>query len=287
MQAKSWILMRILLNRFHPRTSKEFLGLLPPEDAKQILSQDVMVAEIDAVFVKPQEFLKNIHYSWVAPFVQKKPKHVQELILSALPNPLALGLKKFLKISSANLKMPPRAAAFFLRKLYEEVRQPEVLAPDLLPKGNLSILLDLPRQELIDLIDYLGLYDLAEEVRHIVDKKSLQTIYGCLGQKKLQFMRLCLHQKSKFAAQKMNLQKWNGDCEELLQTLHQRGLYRFGKALCGTHPHFLWHLSRRLDTGRSAMLEKYYTTQASPGVTSQLGQQIINVLNFLKQKSEM
>ena len=102
----------------------------------------------------------------------------------------------------------------------------------------------------------------------------------------MQFLRMCVHQKNKFVAPKLNVQKWNGDCVELLHTLHQRGLYRLGKALSGSHPHFLWHLSRRFDIGRSALLEKYYAKQASPGITSALVQQVINVLNFLKQKSE-
>ena len=51
MQAKSWILMRILLNRFYSKTPKDFLSLLPPEDAKQILSQDIATADISPIFV--------------------------------------------------------------------------------------------------------------------------------------------------------------------------------------------------------------------------------------------
>lgn len=286
MQAKSWILMRILLNRFHPKTTQEFLDLLPPEDAKQVFAQDVITSEIDPVFVKPQEFLKKMHYSWVAPYIQKLPRHMQELTVSALPNPLASGLKKYLKISTPRVPMPPRACAFFVRKLYDEMHQPDILAPSLLPMGDLSALLDLSRKELVDIVDFLGLYDLAEEVRHVVDKKSLQVVYGCLDNKKLQFVRLCLHQKSKIATPKLDLQKWSGNCEGLLHTLHQRGLYRLGKALNGSHPHFLWHLQHRFDTGRSAFLEKYYARQASPGITSALVQQVINVMNFLKHKSE-
>ncbi len=278
--------MRILLNRFHSKTPKDFLSLLPPEDAKQILSQDIATADISPIFVKPQEFLKNIHYSWIAPHVQKLPQHVQELLVSALANPLAAGLKKYLKIN-ARIALPPRASFFFVKKLYDQVHQPDVLDPTLLLKDNLSILLDLSRKELMDLVDFLGLYDLAEEVRYIVDKKSLQSVYSCLDNKKLQFVRICLHQKNKLAVPKLNLQKWNGNCVELANTLHQRGLYRLGKALSGCHPNFLWHLSRRFDTGRSKVLEKYYAKQPSPGITSSLVQQVMNVMNYLKQKSEM
>ena len=199
MQAKSWILVRILLNRFHPKTMKNFLDLLPQEDAKQVVSRDVIVSEIDPVFVKPQEFLKNMHFSWIAPYVQKHPKHTQELIISALPNPLASTLKKYLKISSSRVPMAPRAGAFFVRKLYDEIHQPDILPPNFLPKENLSILLDLKRSELIDLIDFLGLYDLADEVRHIGTKKNCKrfmrvwivkkcNFYGCVSIKKINLL---------------------------------------------------------------------------------------------------
>ncbi len=285
MQNKSWIVMRILVNRFHPKNVKEFLNLLPSDDAKQIFNQDAVTTDIDSLFVKPQEFLKNIHYSWVAPHVQKFPKHMQELVVSALPNPLAAGLKKYLEISTLSTMMPTRAKAFFLKELYDQIKQPSVLPFALLPKNNLSVLLNLSRQELVNLVDFLGLYDLTEEVKQIVDKKDLQRVYVCLDNKKLQFIRTCLHQKNKLAQQKLDLQKWNGDKAELLQTLHKRGLYRLGKALSGSSPDFLWHFMRRFDTVRSSILEKYCNKQSIQGVTSSYVQQVINVLNFLKEKS--
>lgn len=285
MQAKSWILMRILLNRFHGKNTKEFLSLLPPEESKQILMQDVLTSEIDPVFVRPREFLKNIHFSWIVPHMQKFPGHIQDLLVSALPEPLASGLKKSLKIQTDRIPLPPRAGAFFVKKLFDQVQEPEILASHFLPPNELSILLDFSRKDLVNLIDYLGLYDLTEEIRHMVNKKDLQTIYACLDQKKMQFVRMCLHQKAKIVPQKIDLQKWNGNCEELHNTLHKRGLYRLGKALSGSHPHFFWHFSHKLDVGRGKILEKYYKTEPSPGVTSALVQQIMNVINFLKPKS--
>lgn len=287
MQAKSWILMRILLNRFHSKNSKEFLSLLPSEDAKQILNQDVLAYDVDPVFVKPQDFLKNIHYSWMAPHVKSLPQYIQKILISSLSEPLASGLKKFLNIQESRIPLPSRAGAFFVRKLFDQVHNPEILAPGFLPKNELTMLLDLSRKQLVDLISYLGLFDLTEEVRHIVDKKDLQTVYSCLDRKQIQFVRLNLSQKTKFVPQKLDLKKWNGDCEVLENMIHKRGLYRLGKALCGSHPHFLWHLTHKLDIGRSKILEKYYTTQASPGVTSALIHQIMNVINFLKPTSEL
>nr|WP_166156562.1 hypothetical protein [Neochlamydia sp. AcF84]NGY95337.1 hypothetical protein [Neochlamydia sp. AcF84] len=287
MHAKTQILIRILLNRFHPKTSQEFLKCLPEDEAKQIAGHQIITAEIDPIFVKPHEFLKEIHYSWVAPYLRKLPTHLQNLMVSALPNPLATSLKKYLKINGPFVSMPKLASAFFTKKLYDQIKQTEILSPAFLPKQDLSILLTLSRMEIIYLIDFLGLYDLAEELRHVVDKKSLQKVYACLDNKKIQFVRLCLHQKSRFITAKMDLQKWKGEGAELQRKIHQRGLYRLGKALSGTHPHCMWYLLRKLDTGRSAIIEKHYKPQSNPAITSVLIQQVINVINFLKLKSEM
>lgn len=276
--------MRILLNRFHAKSPKEFLSLLPKEDVQEILSKDVITSEIDPVFVNPKEFLKNVHFSWTLPYVQKLPQQTQKLLISALPNPLAFGLRKYLKIEHSKKPIPNRASAFFIKKLYDQIHESNVLDPTFLPKSELSVLLDFPIKELLELIDFLGLYDLAEAIRNVVDKKSLQTVYSCLTPKKLQFVRMCLHQKSKIAVPKLDLHKWDGNCAGLLQNLHQRGLYRLGKALSGSHPDFLWHLLHRLDTGRSAILEKYYSKQSSPGITPLLVQQVTNVMNFLRNK---
>ncbi len=277
--------MRILLNRFHPKAIKEFLNVLPQEEAREILTQDIITSDIDPIFVDPQEFLKNIHYSWVAPYVRKLAPNTQAMLLSALPNPLGAGLKKYLKIGRASTSLSPPVKAFLVKKLYEQIQEPAILAPSLLPSENLSMLLSLSTKEMIEIIDFLGVYDLADAVKPIVDKKSLKNVYMCLDPKKMQFMRQGMFQTSKIVAPKLDLQKWSGDCGELLRLLHQRGLYRLGKALTGSNPHFLWHLSRRFDVGRSAILKRYYTSESSQSITSALVQQVINVMNFLKQKS--
>lgn len=286
MQAKSQILMRILLNRFHPKAIKEFLDCLPKEEARLIQSQDTIISDIDPVFVKPEEFLKNIHFSWAVPHIQKLSPAAQGILISALPIPLASGLKKYLKIQSSTKALTPPAKAFLMRKLYDKIQDPEILTPSLLPSENLSVLLNMSSKELVKIIDFLGLYDLAEAVKNIVDKAALKTVYQCLDQKKMQFMRLGMYHTSKIVTRKLDLKKWQGDCDELLRILHQRGLYRLGKALNGSNPHFLWHLSHRFDVGRSAILKRYYSAPSSPGITSALVQQVMNVLNFLKEKSE-
>ena len=95
-----------------------------------------------------------------------------------------------------------------------------------------------------------------------------------------------MHHKDKVATPSLGLDKWRGNCEKLKTVLQTRGLVRLGKALSGEHPDFIWHLIHILDTGRGQALLKYYSKSAVPGITSALAQQLANLMNFLKKKSE-
>ena len=128
------------------------------------------------------------------------------------------------------------------------------------------------------------MYDLAEGIRHIVDRKKLKAIYLCLSHREQAFLRICLHKKEKLAAPKLDIDKWDGSREMLHRVLHRRGMLRLGKALSGQERHFVWHLVHLLDTGRGNIILQYYAEQPVAGVTPLLIQQVVSVINFIKPK---
>ena len=69
----------------------------------------------------------------------------------------------------------------------------------------------------------------------MLNTAKLKNIYLCLTPKELQFLRMCLHQKEKLVIPQMGLEQWNGEQKELHKLIHQKGLFRLGKALCGEH----------------------------------------------------
>jgi hypothetical protein len=130
------------------------------------------------------------------------------------------------------------------------------------------------------------MHDLSESIRHIVDKNQLKAIYNCLSPRKQQFLRMCLHQKEKITAPKLEIGRWDGDKKKLEQILHKRGLLRLGKALCGQHPQFFWYITRTFDTGRGAALARYYQEEPIPEISPLLIQQVLSLINFLKLKDQ-
>lgn len=283
MKPKASVFFKVLVNKFHPGITPAFFKSLPPDDVKQALSEVTSSQETSVVFTWPSLLISRTHYSWLVDPIQKIPRNMQNAVINALPESHAKGIKRLLKIEEQEINLTPNTKAFLLDQLYQQWNPEEALPYEYLPHSNLQELCQMSKKSLVEVIDLMAMYDLAEAVRHIVDKRNLKAIYLCLSSQKQQFLRLCLHNKEKLTAPKLDISKWNGNESRLNDILHRRGIFRFGKALCGQSQQFLWNIMHILDTGRGKAVYEYYHEEPIPGVTPILVQEVINVLNFLKE----
>lgn len=284
MEAKSIVITQALINRFHRDSIKDFLKTYTPDESKEILTTVIKGDDIRSLLLMPPEDFNSIHFSWFIPMLKNLNTQLRCLTIAAFPENVAGRLRQFFedKVAYPPIKNP-NFQSYFLSPLYRQLLPENGILPrSFLPESPLSFLLEASKDQLTDLFDYLGLYDLADKIREVVDKKYLQSIYKCLSPKQQQFIRMCLHQKEKVVAPKLVLTQWSGDCKELNLLLHRRGMARFGKALCGQHQDFFWYISHVLDTGRSSSLEKYYH-QETPKATPVLVQQVTTTFNFLNK----
>lgn len=286
MSSKNSVLLKVTLNRFHPGAAQAFLKYLPQDAAKAAAAEPTQSQDLSPAFSWPNDVITRTHYSWLAPAIRKLPPSILNATLAALPEKHAEGLSKLLAVPLQKITLQPLAKTFLLQQLYNQWQPHEALPLAYIPQSSLAMLLTLTKAELVDLIDLLAMHDLADAIRHIVDKKNLKNIYLCLTSKKQQFLRICLHKKEKLVASKLEIEKWDGSPSKLHKILHRRGLLRLGKALCGQGREFLWHITHTLDTGRGATIAHYYQDEEIPGTTAPLAMQVISVFNFLKGKSE-
>ncbi|MEI8365226.1 MAG: hypothetical protein WCF65_02300 [Parachlamydiaceae bacterium] len=285
MEPRSAVFLKVLLNAYHPGPLQGLVKVLPQDQAKEVLSATASSKNPALGFTWLHQTIARTHYSWLAPIVKKLPKGIHSPLITAMPQAQSAGLQKMLNLLPFPGNLPSCAKALLLEKFYAEWQEPEAIPLDFLPSSPLSELLTLSKNELVDVIDFLSVYDLAEGIKQIVDQKKLKLIYLCLTAKKQQFLRLCLHKREKVSASKFDIEKWDGKQETLTHLLHRRGLLRFGKALNGQGRHFLWHIVHMLDAGRGQIINNYYDDHVTPGVTSLLGLQVASVIKFLKPKS--
>ncbi len=288
MQPKSAVMMRVLINRFYQGSPKTFLNCLPAEEAEAVLSIDLGVNDLTPALMSPQSKISNIHYTWFYSSIQKLPKEMQPIVAGAFPPPICISLCQGLNLPPLAAPLSEPVKAFLINEAYKYIKgSSKVLPKQFLPHTAMAPLGELNKQELVELVDFLGLHDLSEELRYIVDQKTLKNVYACLNPKEHQYLKVCMHQKEKIAMPTLGLDRWGGNGEKLKAVLQNRGIIRLGRALSGENPDFVWHIVHMLDAGRGQALLKYYSKQSLPGVTPLLASQVLNLMNILKRKSGM
>lgn len=285
MQNREWLVFRILVNRFHQKSPETFLKALPKETYQKVLEQEVLSEDTALLLAQPQELMSKVHYSWLADAFKKLPEPLKHAVLSALPAEAAEGISRQAQIQNSRTDLSPPIKRFLASILYKHFEKKNILPVPFLPKTPLSQLADKSKNQLIELIDFLSLYDLAEELRHIVDKNTIKHIYSTLSALKQRFLRACLYQKEKLIVGRLDVNLAIIDRRQLGLVLHKRGILRLAKALSGQHPDLLWHIAHTLDSGRGQLLMRYYKEQEIAGISPALSLQVMNVLNILS-KSE-
>lgn len=286
MRAKKAIMLRVLLNSFQKGSLEPYLRTLPEQLGQSIRELDIPSDDPKAALEQPINKIARIHYSWLEPHIKKLPKDVGEVMVESLPQPQRSRLFNNLGFSHPSKELSHLVKTYLIDELYQLLPGTQKVLPlEYLPKNGLSELAHWKKDELVELVSFLGLHDLAEDLRQIVDKKRLSLLYQCLNTKEQQYLRLCLQHRERISTPSLGLDRWSGSCEKLRSALQSRGLVRLGRALSGEHPDVLWHISHVFDRGRGQTLLKYFSTKKISGVTLILSQQVQNLMNILKKKS--
>lgn len=286
MEDKGWIMLRTLLNRYHGGSAETLLKSFSQEDVKTVLGQNVHSQEAKSIFVNPEELLQKIHYSWLVSPIQKTPETLQPYFLAALSETQAKGVCAILGKTYQPQPLASPIRNFLLATLYTKLGAKSLIPAPLLPESPLKELIHLNKQDLIDLINNLGSYDLVPIIKRVVDKQKINNLNQCLAKLQQKFIRLILHHpEHKVISTEIEFEKWNGDCTIMNKVIHSRGIVRLAKALSGQGAHYIWHLTHILDTGRSNLFLKNWSKEEIPNLTPLIITQVIYTLNFLKKSN--
>jgi hypothetical protein len=269
------ILLRILLNRAHGNPSDQILKGFPKAEADAVRAHAIGVTDPAPLLTHASTVLPMIHYSWIFPFIKDQDKPFQLGIISCLSPVQQRGLSKLCKVDKPLRPLSPFLKKFYIHHLYRSVPLlSEALPLEYAPESPLTKLARMTKQDLIDLIDRLAMFDLAHEMRTIVGTKHLKALYTALSVKQQEFLRRCLHAKDRMKPKKLHLQNWQGDPKALLLELHKRGIVRLAYALSGQHEDLIWHVVHGLDSGRGTLLKKLIKPEPVPAITDSLILQI-------------
>lgn len=275
MRKRREIVLKAFLNQCPPEKRESLVRFLPSSE-QTVLSS---LPDIPLQEEGPSNHLfEHIHWSWFIPLIQSYPLREQRLFLRAIPISAQKNLGKALALTPATEKLSPTAIAFLRQTLLRSVAMEDLLPINHLPPSPLNLLLKIEKKKLTQLIDFLSLYDLSSELRQIVETKILKKIYSCLSEDEKKFLKLIAGHKEPYPSARISIEKWDGTKKSLRTTLHRIGLARLGAALSGQDPDLIWYVCHQLDSGRGKALEKLCGTEAVPGVSQWLAEQMKELL---------
>ncbi len=271
MKSRQEIVLKAFLVAAAPERRESLARHLPDERRAALSEYPDIPLEIEESTESPFD---HIHWSWFAPVIQSYPEKEQKLFLRALNPRIQKPLSKTIDLSPSADSISPMGANFLRKTLLDDMQEEEILPIHHLPSSPLNLLLQIEKKKLIQLIDFLSLYDLSYEIRQIVETKILNKIYSCLSDEERQFLKVTSHHKEPYPPVKIHLEKWDGTKGELRRMLHKIGLARLGCALVGQHPDLIWHVCHQLDSGRGKALAKLSQGKPMPGVAKWLSEQL-------------
>jgi len=281
-------MLKVLLNQYQNPAATALMRYLPGEVVDQLRLQKLTCEDASRLFVDERAALSQFHYSWIYDVIKQFPSEIHPFLMAVLPDNHVAVLSQLMKLSPSNLqRYPVPGGNYFIHELYQRIEGAQEVVPvDLLPDMPLTRLLEVNRDFLLEMIDLLGIFDLAAKVKQIVNTVELKKITDCLSPLKQKFLRILISKVDNLQMPPIDLTKWNGEAMQLQKIIHRRGLYRLSLVLSAYPPDFVWHLTHRLDTGRAGIIHRYYTEKENTNVST-LSDQILFIMNALTQKSIM
>ncbi|MCF7806646.1 MAG: hypothetical protein K9M07_04005 [Simkaniaceae bacterium] len=273
------------LDMLSHETQNSLLHFLPLEEMNKI--KEMPSFDWTAVDQMPiYAFLSKIHPSWIKPFFDQLSSNDRELFLSAFVKRKE-ELAKAFQLEIKPIALSPIAQSFILKHLYHTFFVKEGLLPfPFISKDPFFRLLTLSYDELIDLIDLLGMSDMAIELSEVIQGKQVRAILETFNERKITFLKQIRTSEETVSFGKMHLSSWDQNQEKLKKIIHQRGLNRLAKALCGASEHFLGYLAYMLSKDEAKMFKSFYTKKKNPKVLEVLNKELNRALDFLLTSEE-
>jgi|GEM_PF-2426961 len=282
---KHVLFTRLLINQFAAQQAAEVAAFFDEETQKELAASSLDQADPQLLFSGFSSWLDSVHYSWLLEPIQTIKEPIRNLIIAQLPEKQQRGLMQH-SLSPLAPTSSLVGQKFLFHTLKKICGDLPLLPRTFLSPSPLDPLLSLSKQELVTVIDLLSMHDLAEEMRHIVNKKLLQPIIANLSNNQQKYLKRILHQKSKATISPLNIKELYTNKSLFLKTLHKRGLKRLSIALSGGEFLFTQHLAHILDTGRGKILLDLYQQMEIPTSSTIMRQQALQIVQLIQSKDK-
>jgi len=262
MMRKRAAVLLSLVERFHPEESQALLDHLSNREQAAIREVTVGPLKKEPLSASVQVAIGAYHPSWIEQALTKEPPERRPLYQSAIAG-----------------KLSPAPTAFLLGNLLNLLGAPTVVPLACLSPSPLQSLIELDGRVLVRLIGYLGLIDLADEMKKTIESRLLREIDALLTDGQRKFLKRWIQLSDPVPGPHHGLAAWISDFQRQSQ---QSGLIRLGRALSHHDRSFIWHLAHRIDSGRGRWIMRHAQETVAPKMAEKLTEQVETTIEFLQ-----
>lgn len=251
MQEGSREVLQRLIYFAHPEHFNQHLKYFDEKERVQLASLPKVENPLQLHLDPIEQPLHLFHYSWYIDCFKKCPKHVQPLLLTIFNEEQIKKIEKILEIKLSSKKLSSVVHKFFSHWVLKQIGY-DVLPPICFFSHVPGFkLLSIEKRTLVKVLHQLGILDIANMSKRIVDKKTLNEILKFLSPEQKKFFNEAQKKYNEpLACSIKELNKQLEDDRNFTQFLEKRGLLRLAMALANENSFLVWHLAHILDQGR-------------------------------------
>lgn len=287
MNTTSWIVCNAFLSRAGSVIKNKLISYLPKEE--QELVENLRPSDKDPIsrIYDKQLLLKLFHPTWFTSFLRTLPEIDVGLFLSSLPESVCKPIQSALLYSNDLTPLRNCGKNYLQDALIDTLFQESenIIPLDLLPNSPLNSLLELSHGKIQQLIEYLGIHDLAVEMKQIIDTVKIKKIHACLSEDKMAYLKSLSQKTEPVLFKRMELAKWDGTADALFTVVYHRGLNRLAKALSIEDPSLIWYISRTIPWQECNIFNTLCKPLNHPKAAALLSNQILEILPLIQKNS--
>lgn len=249
--------------KYFDEKERTLLASIPKNDEPIALHLDLV-----------DQTIHSFHYSWYLDALNKCTKPVQRELLSIFSDEQSKKLQKNLQIKPSSKKISPLVQKFLSHKLLKELGYEQLPPTCLFSHEKGFFLTKIKKNQLVYAIHKLGIFDIANMAKKIVDKKTLKELnkFFSAEQKRL-FKEAQKKYNDPLPSSTKDINKNLEDDRSFANFLEKRGLLRLAIALANENSFLVWHLAHILDKGRGkeflSIVRRCVPNQHTPYYTRQ------------------
>lgn len=199
-----------------------------PEKSREALTSEDLNKQLIPIRISIQKLVKRVDVSHFIDFFQNVDQNTTQFYIAAFPKykqVLLTGPNCIYREFSTE-KFSEAVLLTLFQQCFKGFPPPAIL-----PFHPMVEILSDQGVELKKLIEFLGLLDVAAEVKTIICAKTLKSLQKAFTKEQVDFINsISKHHKPEML-KKMNLSGYDGNSEELYSLIEQRGIYRFVRSI--------------------------------------------------------